>query len=639
MAKNLFTKCLVIGVIFIFVSFFLLILVSTKIQQVVAQSPETPLEYSEIAVIGRGTTKIVAWHPTLNLIGVGGSQGVWIYSESFQDIAHFDNTFQNTLQLAWSPDGSKIASSGIDSTIWVRDSITGEIISSLPRQGEETHFLAWSPDGNKLASASGNEAIIWNISSDSISLTLQGHEDRITSISWSPDGSKIATASFDGNIRIWDALQGQTLTMLTGHTGSVFSAMWSPIVDTIASVGWVGDKVLMLLWDLKSNQITSTIQDQNPIVMGVWSPNGREIAGIIAGGVVKTWDIATGTTLNTFAGHSDEITSVSWSHDNTKLATSSDDHSVKIWSTSTGEELDSLKGHSGPVSLVKWNPTYNQIAVTEQNLSFIGILDPINVKIVYRLFPPNIPAQADVVDMSWSPNGLFLAASYEEVMDITYIWDLSGKPYLKLGTTDQDGGLPRISWSPDNTQIVSVRGGSTRTIYTINLTTEHSEIVKGDAQVMLLVWGPQYIAALTRENNIQIWDSSTYQSFMSLPSDKDELLPMGLMAWNSRGDMLAGISCHPAIGNCSLWIWDITHDIYTSYPLEVGVPPQSLAWHPNADLLAVDGQLWGISEGRPLAFLGFLNTVSWNPDGSKLVGGSQDGAVHIWQISYSSVEN
>jgi len=36
--------------------------------------------------------------------------------------------------------------------------------------------------------------------------TLVGHSDGVTSVLFSPDGKRIASGSFDGEIRIWNAV-------------------------------------------------------------------------------------------------------------------------------------------------------------------------------------------------------------------------------------------------------------------------------------------------------------------------------------------------------------------------------------------------------------------------------------------------
>ena len=70
--------------------------------------------------------------------------------------------------------------------------------------------VAWSPDGSQLASASGDNTVrIWDASTGQEVSQLQGHSESVRSVAWSPDGSQLASASDDKTVRIWDASTDQ----------------------------------------------------------------------------------------------------------------------------------------------------------------------------------------------------------------------------------------------------------------------------------------------------------------------------------------------------------------------------------------------------------------------------------------------
>ena len=58
--------------------------------------------------------------------------------------------------------------------------------------------IAWSPDGSYLASPSDDKTIrIWDTRSGAIARTLDGHTGRVYSVAWSPDGQRLASGSVD----------------------------------------------------------------------------------------------------------------------------------------------------------------------------------------------------------------------------------------------------------------------------------------------------------------------------------------------------------------------------------------------------------------------------------------------------------
>ena len=74
-------------------------------------------------------------------------------------------------------------------------------------------------------------------------------------------------------------------------------------------------------------------------------------------------------TIKVLTGHKDEVWDIKFSHDGTKLASSSKDNSVIIWDTEvrhfsyfdradfqTWEQLHAFRDHNGGVPLIDWSP-------------------------------------------------------------------------------------------------------------------------------------------------------------------------------------------------------------------------------------------------------------------------------------------
>jgi WD40 repeat protein len=66
--------------------------------------------------------------------------------------------------------------------------------------------LAFSPDGKRIASGSQDRTIkLWDAATGQEVLTLRGHTAPVWAVAFSPDGHRLASASHDGTVRIWNA--------------------------------------------------------------------------------------------------------------------------------------------------------------------------------------------------------------------------------------------------------------------------------------------------------------------------------------------------------------------------------------------------------------------------------------------------
>jgi WD domain, G-beta repeat len=77
---------------------------------------------------------------------------------------------------------------------------------SLEGHGSFARSLAFTPDGTRLASGAEDKTVkVWNVSTGQEVLRLKGYPAGVFSVTFSSDGTRLASACLDGTVKIWDA--------------------------------------------------------------------------------------------------------------------------------------------------------------------------------------------------------------------------------------------------------------------------------------------------------------------------------------------------------------------------------------------------------------------------------------------------
>src|SRR5205085_2306954 len=70
--------------------------------------------------------------------------------------------------------------------------------------------VAWSPDGTRIASASEDETIqVWNARLGQTLFTSRGQPRQAHVVAWSPDSRYIASGCWGDSVGVWEAATGQ----------------------------------------------------------------------------------------------------------------------------------------------------------------------------------------------------------------------------------------------------------------------------------------------------------------------------------------------------------------------------------------------------------------------------------------------
>jgi hypothetical protein len=269
--------------------------------------------------------------------------------------------------VAWSPDGKRIASCSKDTTVQVWDASDGGHVLTYRGHTADVYTAVWSPDGKHIASCSKDTTVqVWDAADGSHVFTYRGHKDQVVSVAWSPDGTRLASGGgnleqnnkkSDKTVQVWDASDGGHVLTYRGHTDAVEAVAWSPDGKRIASASL--DKTVQV-WDAADGGHVLTYRGHTDQVFTLaWSPDGKRLASGSQDTTVQVWDAVDGKHYFTYTRHSGGVLGVAWSPDSTRIASASLDNTAQVWDAADGGHVFFYNGH---VITVAWSPDGKRIA-------------------------------------------------------------------------------------------------------------------------------------------------------------------------------------------------------------------------------------------------------------------------------------
>ncbi len=222
--------------------------------------------------------------------------------------------------------------------------------------------LAWSPDGSLLATASAAGGItLYDAATGAVKHALTGHENGANALAWMPKVGRIvpdeprspsahpedspyllATGGQDGCVRFWDATTGaQTAEAKLGNAW-VEHLTWLPPSNGQHStpnaqllMAAAGKKLLALKPD---GSVAHTFSDAPKTISALaWRPAGSALASACFGHVA-IWDAANFTAQKEFS-YGNAIYALTWSPDGRWLVAGCHDNAVHLWVPAEDLEL------------------------------------------------------------------------------------------------------------------------------------------------------------------------------------------------------------------------------------------------------------------------------------------------------------
>jgi WD40 repeat protein len=231
--------------------------------------------------------------------------------------------------LAWSPTGDNLAVGTLDGRTVMMD-LNGSVQTVSSSQDAVT-ALAWDDDASQLASAYGSRSIcVWRVSGSPrtfspILARLIGHTDVVRSVAFSRDGQMVVSVADDDTARLWSL---------------------RALDPAFAQLPLEMNCVLTALSVSSDNQWLAAGDDHGRAY--VWSMKNQSLA-------------------SSFAALDQQIDSIAWSPDGSRLGLGGDSGSVAIVDRSGNKFPGAPPPWSSPVTGLQWLPDNSGILASGES--------------------------------------------------------------------------------------------------------------------------------------------------------------------------------------------------------------------------------------------------------------------------------
>jgi WD40 repeat protein len=258
--------------------------------------------------------------------------------ELLQEMRAHDGHVRSVAYPAGNP--SLVGSAGPEPVVRVWDPTTGQLRLALP---DTTWPVAFSYDGSVIATGGLDYSVhLWDTTTGTFMGRIGQHQNILISVAISKDGRLVVTGSKDGSERVWDARTGDLLQTFAGKVDPGSPLVFAPDGTWVIAPN-AGNAGTASQWDVRTGTLIKIFKGHTGPVHDVTvSFDGKYVATGGDDRSARIWDAQTGRELHKLNLHTLPVRSVAFSPNGLRLATGSTDKSIRLWDATTGAPIKKI---------------------------------------------------------------------------------------------------------------------------------------------------------------------------------------------------------------------------------------------------------------------------------------------------------
>jgi WD40 repeat protein len=423
--------------------------------------------------------------------------------------------------VAFSPDGRQLAVSG--GTVYVYDLPSGAAhrVAASQKAGNSDE-VAFSHDGRLLVVSFGPRAVLFDRSSGFALSELTGHTGRIRSIAISMNDRLIATGSDDGSVRLWDAPSGRVRSVLTPGVWTVWCVAFSPDGSTLSATYSDGTIRRWPLDHLRDYRVAEPARAWYSASSPTFSPRDGSVALAVNGAVhVFSPDMKS---VRQFTTDQPARGAFAFSPDGRRLAGVLADGSVRVWDVESREQVARLQvykaGTRFSLPLLAFRPSTGGLLVYSDRLDSVVEWDACSGA-VRATVAENLPQRSG----SFCPDGRHLV--YWQTTDLDRndnrltVLDLDSGEQHQSGSSGFIGDFAGMAYAPRSALLATVTGTRSIRFWDLETLEPKGMILAPGAAITNLAFSPDGRTLMScGEDGIRLWNVELRQELFTLDSEK-----------------------------------------------------------------------------------------------------------------------